>query len=30
MGVVAYGLWIGGAAGIAITLFYGLRLIKLI
>ncbi|AFY61755.1 hypothetical protein Syn6312_2665 [Synechococcus sp. PCC 6312] len=30
MEIVAYGLWIGGATGIAITLFYGLRLIKLI
>ncbi len=30
MELVAYGLWVGGALGIAISLFYGLRLIKLI
>jgi len=30
MGVIAYGLWIGGAIGIAVTLFYGLRFVKLI
>ncbi len=30
MEILGLALWVGGAVGIAISLFYGLRLVKLI